>query len=545
MGDRDRLEYLRKKQRLETLRAMEAGNPASPPAPTGNLSAGDMLAGISQNFGSDAEQVGKDIYQTFRHPIETAKSIYELAKGVVQLAIPGEQGNEVMARAVGKHLKDSYGGLENIKRTIATHPAQALMDISGIMTGGSALVARAGGTLGRVGKVASKVSEFIDPIQLAGKGVSLAGKGIGHAAASGVGVLTGQGSAPMITGLKAATKSGILPKKTNFNQALRGKNDVSHLVDDALASLREMAESRKLAYQASEPLWKTPKQPLSANKLLAQWEKSTKMGVYKGWRKLIGEEAGKVNEVTDLLREFKERPWLHNPAGFDALKQTLNNMDVGYDPITRKNAVANKMVKDLREHITSKIDNVVPGYKKAMVGYERSINAEKEINRAIGVGKDISPNKIIKKLRLAMRDNVNTNFGQTAEMVASLDRGGNIVDTLAGMALNPTAPVGMARTVAGALGGAGAATLNPLTIPGLLATSPRFVGETINLAGKAVSPLVKGAEALGKAGVTPGLLSGTLNVGGQLQDKLIDHKMTLRKSPPQKKKKVHESMGGK
>ena len=537
MGDRDRLEYLRKKQRLETLRARSAGNPESPTAPTGNLSAGDMLSGISQNFGSDAEQVGKDIYQTFRHPIETAKSIYELAKGVVQLAIPGEQGNEVMVRAVGKHLRDSYGGIENIKRTIATHPAQALMDISGIMTGGSALAARAGGTLGRVGKIASKVSEFVDPIQLAGKGVSLAGKGIGHAAASGLGVLTGQGSAPMITGAKAAVQSGILPKKTSFNQALRGQNDVSHLVDDALSSLKEMAESRKLAYQASEPLWKNSKQPLSANKLISKWAKSTNMGVHKGWKKLRGGQAAKVDEVTDLLMEFKDKPWLHNPAGFDALKQTLNDLDVGYDPITRKNAVVNKMVVELRDNITSSIDNAVPGYKKAMIGYERSINAEKEIRRTVGAGKEISPNKIIKKLRLAMRDNVNTNFGQTAEMVESLDRGGNIVNTLAGMALNPVAPVGMARTVAGTLGGAGAATLNPLTIPGLLATSPRVVGEAINLAGKSVSPLVKGAEALGKAGVTPGLLGGTINAGGQLQDKLIDHKMTLRKSPPKKKKK--------
>ena len=537
-GDRNRLEYLRKKQRLAELRAKHGSTPPpEQPQPVGDLSAGEVMSGAVENFGPDAEQVGKDIYQTFRHPIETAKSVWELAKGIVQIAIPGEQGNEEIARAVGKHLKDSYVGLENIKRTIATHPAQVFMDISGLFSGGTALAARAGGKLGRVGKVANKVSEFVDPIQLAGKGVKLGGKLAGHTAAAGLGVLTGHGSSPMIRAGEAAVRSGPFPQKTRFNQALRGKSDVADLAGEALDNLSEMAEARRAAYKLSEPKWKASKVPLSANKLIAKWAKSTNMTTTKGWRKVRGDQAARMDEISAMLMEFKDKPWLHNAEGFDALKQTLNDLDIGYDPITRKNAVLNKMVVGLRKDITSKIDAAVPGYADAMKGYEVSIKAEKEMRRAIGAGKDASPNKIIKKLQLAMRDNVNTSFGRTAEMVESLDKAGTMVDTLAGMALNPPAPAGLARAVAGTLGGAGVATLNPLTIPGLMATSPRIVGETINFAGKAVSPLVKGAEALGKVGVTPGLIGMGANMGGQIQNKLIDHNMTLTKSPPKKKKK--------
>ena len=74
------------------------------------------------NIPSSAAQYGSDISEAVMHPIKTAKSIYELGKGAVQLVIPGEQGNEELARGVGKFFAERYGTVESIKKTIANDP---------------------------------------------------------------------------------------------------------------------------------------------------------------------------------------------------------------------------------------------------------------------------------------------------------------------------------------------------------------------------------------------------------------------------------------
>ena len=92
-----------------------------PPEPS-SMSAQDVMGGAISNLGPSARQYGEDIYTAVSDPINTAKSIYELGKSVVELAIPGEQGNEELARGVGKFFAERYGTLENIKRTIASDP---------------------------------------------------------------------------------------------------------------------------------------------------------------------------------------------------------------------------------------------------------------------------------------------------------------------------------------------------------------------------------------------------------------------------------------
>ena len=93
------------------------------------------------------------------HPVQTAKSLYELGSGIVQLAIPGEQGNEDTARAVGQHFVDRYGSIEKAKETFATDPAGFAVDAVGVITGGAAVgvgVTKAGA------KAASKIGKKVD-----------------------------------------------------------------------------------------------------------------------------------------------------------------------------------------------------------------------------------------------------------------------------------------------------------------------------------------------------------------------------------------------
>jgi hypothetical protein len=124
---------------------------------SGPMGAGEMFAGAGKNFASSGIKFGKDIVQMIAHPIDTAQSVYGLGKGVVQLMIPGEQGNEDIARAVGKHFKGRYGTIENIKKTFATDPVGFAADLSGLMTGGGMAMVGAGKAITKAGAIGAKL----------------------------------------------------------------------------------------------------------------------------------------------------------------------------------------------------------------------------------------------------------------------------------------------------------------------------------------------------------------------------------------------------
>lgn len=70
------------------------------------------------NLPGSTLKLGKDIVDVIINPVTTAKSIFELGKGVVSLAIPGEQPSEETAKAVGRYFVDRYGSLDNIKKPL-------------------------------------------------------------------------------------------------------------------------------------------------------------------------------------------------------------------------------------------------------------------------------------------------------------------------------------------------------------------------------------------------------------------------------------------
>jgi hypothetical protein len=143
---------------------------------SGPMGAGEMFAGAGKNFASSGIKFGKDIVQMIAHPIDTAQSVYGLGKGVVQLMIPGEQGNEDIARAVGKHFKGRYGTIENIKKTFATDPVGFAADLSGLMTGGGMAMVGAGKAITKAGAIGAKLgANKIPSMMKAGTAMQKAG----------------------------------------------------------------------------------------------------------------------------------------------------------------------------------------------------------------------------------------------------------------------------------------------------------------------------------------------------------------------------------
>jgi len=122
---------------------------------------------LVSNIPESAAEFGSNLVQPFLHPIDTAESIYKLGSGAVQKLIPGEQGNEQYADAMGQFVSDRYGSIEAFKETAKIDPVGVLADISMVLTGGGTAAARAPGIIGKAGRAIQKAGKASEPLNLA------------------------------------------------------------------------------------------------------------------------------------------------------------------------------------------------------------------------------------------------------------------------------------------------------------------------------------------------------------------------------------------
>lgn len=129
----------------------------------------DIPSRAMSNFPKDVVRVGKDIASAIGSPLDTMHSLSGVLTGAANLAlpegfpeltyyghgaVPPTTGVEE-ARAVGSMIKEDYGGYENIKRTLADKPAQSMLDLLTLGTGGGAAMSKAPGIAGKIGRVAA------------------------------------------------------------------------------------------------------------------------------------------------------------------------------------------------------------------------------------------------------------------------------------------------------------------------------------------------------------------------------------------------------
>ena len=182
---------------LSQLNAPSAPSPVTDPNLLGQLNApmewADVGSQAVKSIPSSAVEFGKNIVQPFIHPIDTAENIKNLGLGVLEKTgiVPAGE-HEKYADAVGQFLKERYGGIENVKHTLATDPVGLAADLSTVLTGGGSLLARAPGVIGKVGEIAGTVGRTVDPLTAAGAALragKLTGAGPEQAALKQAGVL--------------------------------------------------------------------------------------------------------------------------------------------------------------------------------------------------------------------------------------------------------------------------------------------------------------------------------------------------------------------
>jgi hypothetical protein len=360
-----------------------------------------------QTLERSGKQLGKDMIAPFMHPVETAKSIWELGKSVSNLLfVEGEQENEEIAKAAGQFIKDRWGSLENIKKTFRTDPFGFVADLSLLVSGGAMLPARIPGVAGKISKAAGKAGRVIDPVVAATKGVKyLAMKPLGYALSGALGWTTGSGGKAVRSAYGAGYAQG--DKAKAFSEGRAGSVDRALKVQRNLAnSLLDLKNKYRARWSNSDVGARLKNVKFSAvdiNKILRNIERKNK----RDGRWIDAKD----KELYDKISAIKTNIWgstkRRNGAGGDAYIDEINTL-------LRDNP-NNPVLLELKTNVKSHINNQMPNYNKLTEGFEMISKQEQALENITSSG---DADKIL--------SNINETFNRKTKNLVQRDIMSNI-----------------------------------------------------------------------------------------------------------------------
>lgn len=332
------------------------------------------------------------------------------------------------------------------------------------------------------------------------KGVTAAVKGLGNLGKSILGATTGAG--PGATA--AAVKGG-----DSFVGAMRGNITKNEVVDNFKSALGQLKEARSSAYktqlaqisQDMTPIAGTPFRNKVTELLYDYGVRSTPKGGLDFSRSTFNKTAQKdVSEIVDMMRNWGSKPNDNTPIMLDTLKRRLD------DFYTDSNN-ANAFVAKLRGTVKDMIVKQVPAYDKMTRGYKEATDLIKTIEGDLLMGKGRTEDQTLRRLTSAMREN----FEMRRDLVKILGdkTGSDLTGQLGGYAMSQSIPRGLVgKLYAGGVGtGAAFSGFNPAIVPLLAGSSPRAVGEFLNVYGKGVRELSSLNNAMGLTQIAPRMVS--------------------------------------
>jgi hypothetical protein len=279
----------------------------APKAEKKPLNWSDVPGKALDNLGQSTVEFGKNIIQPILHPIETAKAIGGLAYGLGSKAVDAIPGVEMdpeaksererYADAMGAALKGRYGGIEELKNTLATDPVGAAADLAAVLGGGGALVARAPGMAGQVGRIAQTAGRVVDPLTKPGQ----IAKGIGHAANFAVGPSAGLGTSTLPRAWSAGARGSDV-----LAEHMRGVKPQTAVLDMADSGIKQKVAERGAEYRASRAALTEDKTVLDYAPIRAKLKEAEGIAKFHGVAKneaaskALGEILGKVDEFENI-----------------------------------------------------------------------------------------------------------------------------------------------------------------------------------------------------------------------------------------------------
>jgi len=456
----------------------------------------DLPGNIIPSAGKAVEDFG----QLVAHPWDTAASILEVGAGAISQAFPdffensSLQEAEAKAKMVGEAMLKRYGGADEIKNTMITDPVGFAMDVAGIIGGGAALAGKAGMiTANTAGKI-SNAANWADPLMATGKAGAAGAKFLGKLPKAIPGHLSGLGEGA-VAELYEAGKKGGTAKETailNMRDADYGAVDI---LDWARDGVKKLKETRGNDYRSGMVDIKNDAAVLDFDAIDSAFSKVLDDNTFKGVPKSTSKALAlkEIGSEIDQWRKLGPDYW--TPEGMDTLKQRIGDLT----DWNNKDRASNQAYLEMYDAIRGEISRQAPVYGEIMGDYSEATRQIKELEKTLSLKDTASADTTFRKLTSALRNNVNTNFGQRAALVGQLEEasGKPLKAAIAGQSASSIAPRGVQGLGAtGNITAAAVSGLSPWQIPLLAMQSPRVVGEAAVAAGSGVRKLGDMASAL-------------------------------------------------
>jgi muramidase (phage lysozyme) len=526
----------------EQLMSLSQGQPVAAPVEQKPMDWQTTLATSASNLPSSAVKYGKELYEAITNPVETVKNIGMVAAGglknitpeIVQKFItsissePGQIDQAVqMANAVGGEYAKKYGSVEGFKQALASDPVSVIGDMSILLTGGGSVAAKVPG-ISRAGEIARTAGRAIDPLNIAAKAVTKPLQLAEALATPALGSATGAGAESIREAAKAGMAGGT--KAEAFLEQLRGNAPIENVVNTAKDAVAELYRNRADAYTSGMTGATSSKVVLDFAPIDAAITKAEKIGTFNGI-KIRENAATALKEISDKIQEFKagDPAVFRTVEGFDKLKQAISDIQQAQP----YGSPARKVADELYNAVKNEIVKQAPEYAKVMSDYENATALLKDIQGTLSLNKNANVDTSVRKLQSILRNNANTNYGRRVDLAKELEATGvpgadTLFPQLAGQMLSSKTPRGIQGGILPASAG-GAALMagmtNPATLAaiggGVLASSPRLVGEAAYYGGKAAGTTKMLADALknytGKLPIDPYTLRMLATKLGQQQ----------------------------
>jgi len=474
-----------------------------PLLPKADISAIDFAVGkarrIPETAGPSAKSFFSGILDAIKSPVQTGKGVGDILEGAALALTPGEQKargplDPLIARATGQRPGTGRESEAEIRakafdplvgllkgraarpiETLTEDPFGAAVDITALATLGAGTVAKLAPTGSKVAKLAnqaSKTAQLADPITAPIKavrgGIDLGGKVLGVAL-------------ELTTGTAGGTIKKSLRSTPEFRAALRGNMEGTDVVSMAKTALNEMKDQRAVQYRQVldqidqriiidiKPVRAKMEEVLKRFKIKRNADGTLNLKRFPE----SAAEKSKLKQVIKIIDEWGDDVGDFSPSGMDDLKQIV-------DSYFTPNARAQSIKSTIRNEIFDAIAKEVPEYKTMTAAYSKASKEIAELDKVLALGSKKTPETALKRLMsIAKRDEP---FRVALVKLMEERTGVNIQDAVAGLSLSSFKPQGFIGTsTAAAAGFSVLAGLDPKLLVLLAASSPRLVGEFMNL----------------------------------------------------------------
>ena len=241
---------------------------------------------------------------------------------------------------------------------------------------------------------------------------------------------------------KRAYAAGFEKNPAILEASKEGAVSAPEIVGNVRQAFQNVKENRKQAYKEGIATTKGNQVFLDFKPIREAFNETVDSLKSKGVggveaSKVGPETMGKVKEIEAILNEWESKPELHTAGGLDDLKQRID--DVYSQGMTDQ---AKRVMTSTRNAVKDTIVKQDKNYEKTMADYEKGLELEREIEKALSLGNKTGVDTTIRKLAQVFSNKSTLSKQYRLELLQELERvgGKNIVDQLAGYAMGQSTP---------------------------------------------------------------------------------------------------------